>query len=194
MEPRLARRSATTMKSYGSLSPPSKSFSYSASPPFTSPFWRSCWAFRLTATLRSTIRPHSRSQKNRTSCLPDPPIHFRHAGGMELLRARLGLAHPRLVLRVFRLSDREARDHRREGRGQGPRERGHTSASRRRVGRRRVFQKLRDRLFGRADAVRHPVFQNLIARKVLELQMVLGHVDQGVLDHEPHDLASDDWN
>ena len=24
--------------------------------------------------------------------------------------------------------------------------------------------------------------------------MVLGHVDQGVLDHEPHDLASDDWN
>src|SRR5439155_16809588 len=54
MAPRFAKRSATRMKSYGSLSPLSKSLSNSASAASICPFATSCCARLLMATFRST--------------------------------------------------------------------------------------------------------------------------------------------
>src|SRR6266704_6313013 len=62
MAPRFAKRSATRMKSYGSLSPLSKSLSNSASAASICPFWTSCCARLLMATFRST-RLLSRSRR-----------------------------------------------------------------------------------------------------------------------------------
>src|SRR2546426_4455751 len=101
MEPRFARRSATTMKSYGSLSPPSKSFSYSAMALLTSPFWTSCCAFRLIAMFRSTLSPRSLPPRSPKSSRAHPSSDLGDARVHKLLRASERALDARFEVRAF---------------------------------------------------------------------------------------------